>query len=95
MKLIWTKRAIEGWQEVANYIYAEFGALALQTFEERTTDAEKTIQLMSNIGSIEWNDSEEGVVYRYVVIHRRSKMLYYTDNDVIYISDFWDVRKNR
>ena len=95
MNIIWTKQAIDGWQEVANYILADFGFQALQSFEERTVEAINTIKLMPNIGSIEWNDSAESVVYRFIVIHRRSKMLYYIENGIIYIADFWDVRKNR
>ena len=95
MKVLWTKRAIAGWQEVADYILADFGVQAMQTFVEQTEVAEETISLLPNIGSVEWSDTEEGVVYRYVTINRRSKMLYYIDGDNIFIVDFWDVRKNR
>lgn len=95
MRVLWTKKAIAGWQEVADYILADFGDRAMQTFLERTEEAEETISLLPNIGSVEWNDTQEGVVYRYVTINRRSKMLYYVDGDVIFIADFWDVRKNR
>ena len=94
MRVLWTKKAITGWQEVADYILADFGDRAMQTFLERTEEAEETISLLPNIGSVEWNDTQEGVVYRYVTINRRSKMLYYVDGDVIFIADFWDVRKN-
>lgn len=95
MRVLWTKKAIAGWQEVADYILADFGDRAMQTFLERTEEAEETLFLLPNIGSVEWNDTQEGVVYRYVTINRRSKMLYYVDGDVIFIADFWDVRKNR
>lgn len=95
MRVLWTKKAIAGWQEVADYILADFGDRAMQTFLERTEEAEETISLLPNIGSVEWNDTQEGVVYRYVTINRRSKMLYYVDGDVIFIADFWDIRKNR
>ena len=95
MRVLWTRKAIVGWQEVANYILADFGAQAMQAFIERTEEAADTISLLPNIGSVEWNDAQEGVVYRYVTINRRSKMLYYVDGDIIYIADFWDVRKNK
>ena len=95
MKVVWTNLAAQGWQEVALYILQSFGAKALQDFEQRTYDAEKEISLMPNIGAIEWNDSKENVTYRYIVINRRSKMLYFIEKDTLYIADFWDVRQNR
>jgi len=95
MKVIWTPKALLGWQEVADYILNTFGVDAMLEFETRTYEAEKDIALMPNIGTIEWNDTIENVVYRYVTIHRRSKMLYYVEDNAIYIAEFWDVRKNR
>ena len=74
MRVLWTKKAIAGWREVADYILADFGAQAMQAFIERTEEAEGIISLLPNIGSVEWSDTQEGVVYRYVTINRRSKM---------------------
>ncbi len=95
MKVIWTPKAVAGWQEVADYILDTFGVDAMLDFETRTYEAEKDIALMPNIGTIEWNDTGDNVVYRYVTINRRSKMLYFEADDVIFIAEFWDVRKNR
>lgn len=95
MKVIWTPKAVAGWQEVADYILDTFGVDAMLDFETRTYEAEKDIALMPNIGTIEWNDTRDNVVYRYVTINRRSKMLYFEEDNVIYIADFWDVRKNK
>lgn len=94
MKVIWTPKALKGWQEVADYILDAFGEEAMIEFEARTYEAEKNIALMPNIGAIEWSDMIENIVYRFVTIRRRSKMLYYMENDVIYIAEFWDVRSN-
>ena len=47
---------------------------------------------MPNSGSIEWNDSDETTLYRYRLINRISKMLYFIKENTIYIADFWDVR---
>ena len=95
MKVIWTPKAVAGWQEVADYSLDTFGVDAMLDFETRTYEAEKDIALMPNIGTIEWNDTRDNVVYRYVTINRRSKMLYFEEDNVIYIADFWDVRKNK
>ena len=93
MKIVWTRLAANGWQEVATYILQTFGVKALQEFEQRTYEAEKEVSFMPNIGAIEWNDPTTNVIYRYIVINRRSKMLYFIDQDTLFIADFWDVRK--
>ena len=64
MRVLWTKKAIAGWREVADYILADFGAQAMQAFIERTEEAEGIISLLPNIGSVEWSDTQEGVVYK-------------------------------
>lgn len=84
-----------GWAEIAEYIHQKFGDFALQDFEERTIQAENEIALMPNSGSIAWEDTTENVTYRYKHIYRRSKMLYFVENDTIVIADFWDVRKDK
>ena len=92
MKLVWTRQATIGWQEVADYIFKEFGEKALLDFVERTRQTEEAIFAMPAAGPIEWDDSKETITYRFRLINRRSKMLYFIENDTIYIADFWDVR---
>ena len=95
MNIVWTPQAVAGWQEVVLYIRDNFGVSVMEDFEKRTLEAEMNISLMPNLGAVEWKDANESVVYRYVIINRRSKMLYYMEDDTIYIADFWDVRKNK
>jgi len=94
MKIVWTRQASKGWQEVASYIRREFGIQGLTQFQKKTIECEESILQMPNAGSIEWDDSDETTVYRYRVINRRSKLLYFVEGDVIYIADFWDVRSS-
>ena len=92
MKLVWTRQATIGWQEVADYIFKEFGEKALLDFIERTRQTEEAIFAMPDAGPIEWDDSDETTTYRFRLINRRSKMLYFIEKNTIYIADFWDVR---
>lgn len=94
MKIVWTRQASKGWQEVASYIRREFGTQGLIQFQTQTKECEDSILQMPNAGSIEWDDSDETTIYRYRVINRRSKLLYFVEGDVIYIADFWDVRSS-
>lgn len=94
MKIVWTRQASKGWQEVASYIRRDFGQQGLIQFQTQTKECEDSILQMPNAGSIEWDDSDETTIYRYRVINRRSKLLYFVEGDVIYIADFWDVRSS-
>lgn len=91
MKPIWTETATRGWNRVANYILREFGQRGFDQFLRDVKKCEQTIEKFPNSGSIEWID-ERGTVYRYFVVHRRSKMLYFELNGTIYIANFWDIR---
>jgi len=95
MRVLWTKQALEGWQQVAEYIFEEFGYKALQEFKERTLEAENLIAALPEAGAAEWTDPQSGTIFRRIIIYRKSKMLYFTVEDTIYIADFWDVRSDK
>lgn len=94
MKVVWTEQATRGWREVAKYIVREFGQRGLEQFQLRTIECEDAVAQFPNSGSIEWDDSGETATYRSCIVHRRSKMLYFVKDQIVYIADFWDVRAN-
>ena len=91
MKLRRTPQALSGFRKVSSYILQSFGIQALREFRRRVHESEEAIVKMPNIGAIEWTD-EEGVIYRSLTIHRRSKLLYFIKGEYIFIADFWDTR---
>ena len=94
MKIEWTEQAKRGWCEVGTYIKRDFGRQGYLLFKQRTKDNEKYIAQFPNGSEELWKDPSTGIVYRWRSVYRRSIMLYFVDNDKIFIADFWDVRTN-
>ena len=95
MTIEWTEQGKRGWREVAAYIRRDFGQQGLRLFKQRTKDNEKFIANFPEGCEIVWTDPETGIDYRWCVVYKRSKMLYFVQDDKIHIADFWDVRSNR
>jgi len=95
MKPIWTEQATRGWNEVAKYILRDFGRQGLKLFKQRTKENEEFIAKFPKGCKVAWIDTETGVEYRWCPIHRRSIMLYFEQDEQVYIADFWDVRKEQ
>ena len=51
------------------------------------------LQRSPYIGPIDPLFDDRPVTYRSVIINGLSKMVYYIDDDVIYIAAFWDTRR--
>ncbi len=48
---------------------------------------------MPQMGVLETSNNPH-IEYRYVLINRRTKMVYHQDGDILYIDTFWDTRMN-
>jgi len=94
MTIEWTEQGKRGWREVAAYVKREFGQQGLMLFKQRTKDNEKFIANYPEGCEVVWTDPETGIAYRWCVVYKRSKMLYFVQGDKIFIADFWDVRSN-
>ena len=94
MKIEWTEQGKRGWREVAAYVKRDFGQQGLLLFKQRTKDNEKFIANFPEGCEVVWTDPETGIDYRWCVVYKRSKMLYFVQDDTIFIADFWDVRSN-
>lgn len=94
MKIEWTEQGKRGWREVAAYVKREFGQQGLLLFKQRTKDNEKVVSNYPEGCEVVWTDPETGIDYRWCVVYKRSKMLYFVKDDKIFIADFWDVRSN-
>ena len=94
MKIEWTVQGKRGWREVAAYVKREFGQQGLMLFKQRTKDNEKFVSNYPEGCEVVWTDPETGITYRWCVVYKRSKMLFFVKDDKIFIADFWDVRSN-
>lgn len=93
MRIVDTVQAIEGRNSVVEYIAQRFGAKAVRDFRTSYKEVRKQMRQFPNSGTIDWNLSTEKTLYRFFYINDLSKMIYCMKGDVIYVVDFWDVRR--
>ncbi len=93
MKVVWTETALRGFEEIVEYLSRDFSQNKVSQFLRETKNCELLIASHPNSGSIEWlNESNTAITYRFYMVGGLSKMLYFIQNETIYIADFWDVR---
>ena len=93
MKVIWDPKARQGRNHVANHIHRQFGAKQKDKF---LLEVCKTIEILKGhptIGSIDPLFDDRPKTYRSIIINRLSKMVYFIDDETIYIAAFWDTRR--
>lgn len=93
-KVVWVKQALDGQQEVIDYILENFGAVAAMEFQERVERAEEIIATTPKLMPIEPLAESSRFEYRSIIINRLSKMLYLEREEDIVVVDFWDVRQS-
>ena len=92
MKIIWSEQATYAWQQIADYIYEEFGYDAMLNFREKTIESESKIAEFPNMGTTIVSVKHKEIAFKYVLVTRLSKMIYHVDEEKIIIDLFWDTR---
>lgn len=90
----WTITAQNELHHIILYIIEIFGKKAGL---ELVADIEKTNRLLASnpeIGHLEPLLAGRLKKYRCLIIHKNCKLIYYIDDDVIYVSDLWDTRRS-
>ena len=93
MKVIWHQQAIEGREQIAEYIREYFGAMSKARFLQEVRRIIRMLKLSPNIGSIDPLFANRSIAYRSIIINGLSKLIYFVEGDTVYIADFWDVRR--
>ncbi len=94
MKVTWHSRAINGRDQVADYIRRQFGAKRKNLFLQHVRQTTRILKRHQEIGPIDPLFADRPRTYRSVIIDGLSKMVYFVEGDVIYIAAFWDCRKD-
>lgn len=93
MEIIWAEEAFRIWQDTIDYIVKEFGVLAAEKFHKKT---EEWLNLLSSsplAGKTEPLLNNRSRTYRSIVITKQNKLIYFIENETIFIVDFWDTRR--
>lgn len=93
MIVMWSELALEKWQAIADYIFSRFGHSGLQEYDVQTRQWEAAIADNPSIGAVEPLLQGRMKVYRYVIVHRQTKMIYFVEGETIVIANLWDTRQ--
>ena len=93
MKIIWTESAQQSQDAAASYIIEEFGTMPLLDFYKNIDEIEEDLIAFPEIGRVEPLLQDRSILYRSLVATKYNKIIYYVDDDKIYIVDIWDTRR--
>ena len=89
MELIWSKEAQFQLSQIYFYYKKHFNSKVANNVKLSIYDAVKLLKTYPNVGSVcekQWDDSIE---FRAFVEHKNHKIIYYIENNTVYIADIW------
>ena len=93
MKVVWDPKATIGKRKIANYIRRKFGINRVKNFRQEVDQIVEMIVCHPNLGFIDPLFDDRPKTYRSIIINGLSKMVYFIEDDIIYITAFWDCRQ--
>ncbi len=93
MIIRWSYKAQKQQDAVADYIFEEFGALALRKFYQKIDKVEAELVESPELGKVEPLLVHRKKVYRSIVLTKKNKLVYSIDKDCICVHALWDTRR--
>ncbi len=94
MIVVWSEFAQKLFFETADYIQNEFGYKDRVKFVERVLKITKLLENNPNLGMVEPRLKKAPVKYRSYNVDHINRIVYVIENEIIKISDFWNMRRN-
>lgn len=89
----WSLLAYDAYQIIGDDIQKRFGYKAKYDFEKEVDETVRRLAKFPNLGKQEFELAEDGSV-RSMPIRKLSKMIYFVEEDVLYIADVWSTRQD-
>lgn len=89
-----TERAEKSFLEIKEYITTSFGERRCEKFIKEVDEAAKILLLFPKSSQREPLLSHRKKEYRSAVIGEITKMVYFIEDDTIFVVDFWVCRRN-
>ena len=95
-EIVWSKKARESFDKCVEYTEDNFGERIANRFYDKVFKDIDRIEFFPEIGFPEPLLSERKENFRACIVQKPIKMVYHYDekNDVVYIDNFWDMRRN-
>ena len=92
MQVIWLDEAKALFKEAISFGMLAFGEKAVIRFVDEVQKTDERLSVFPLLGKIEPSLKGLGQEYRSLVIHRNYKVIYYIDDDIVFIASFWSTR---
>ena len=93
MRVTWSENARNAVRKVSDYVSSEFGRKSKSKFLQEIDRVGSLLEENPFIGQIEPYLSDCPEQYRYIVVNRLNKIIYYVKEDCIEIVALWDTRR--
>ena len=93
MRVEWSPRALHEWENTVRYVFREFGRKAAEEFEQDILRWEERIAVNPELAHQEPLLKNRAKFYRGLIVSKHSKLIFYVEEEVIYIADLWDMRR--
>ena len=93
MIIRWSYKAQKQQDAVADYIFGEFGGLALRKFYQKIDKVEAELVEFPEMGKVEPLLADRKKVYRSIVLTKKNKLVYSVDKDCICVHALWNTRR--
>lgn len=93
MRSILSELAKQEIRQAAQYIRSEFGTNRRKQFMQEIRHARSLIESNPSVGPVEPLLTDLPGAYSSYVMNRINKIIYRVDGNIIFIVDFWDVRR--
>lgn len=93
MKIIWSNQAVAAFWSIRDYIFDNFGIEAEEDYLKAVDDALQQATTFPGSGVTEYDLSADGSVQS-ILVNKRSRIIYYIENDILHVADVWSLRQN-
>ena len=93
MRILWSHLAHASYEHIKDTIYEKFGYRAERDYVIAVDEAIKQVEKFPSSGKQELELAEDGSV-RSVPVRKLSKIIYYVEDDTLYIADVWATRQD-
>jgi len=89
----WSLLAYDAYRNIGDDIHNRFGYKAKSDFEKEVDETVRRLAKFPNLGKQEFELAEDGSV-RSMPIRKLSKIIYFAEEDILYIADVWATRQD-
>lgn len=94
MNILWLELAEEDLDSIYQFYAKDKSIKVAYKIYNEILDVAESLADFPQMASIELDLSEEGEEYRSLIVRKHFKLIYFIENESIYIAAVWDCRQN-